>query len=239
MSQVSYPLDTTGLSPANLVLKEPHVLTEINDVTYRTLIPDFAPFYSDNFALVFKDTLGVETTLRRDLDYVLTIPYLSASQFVGKMVYGGVAVNSVLINGSLEMTYQTIGGDEIASVTFVREQLLELSTNPRVSSWDVVANKPTQFNPIDHTHSLDDLSGTAEVVASIEDVAKALAAGPDPTGQVVKHLVDYTNPHKTTQDQVGLGDIVNLPMATDADITNRNPVDKYVTLKQVLALIGP
>lgn len=239
MPQVNYPLDTTGLSPANKVVDEPHVLTEINAATYRILLPDFAPFYQDNFVLKFVDTLGVETILQRDIDFAFTLPYISASRSIGKMVYGAVTIINDLVNGSLKMTYQTLGGDEIADVQLVREKLAEVAYNPRTASWDVIANKPQQFPPVPHDHSTDDIVGLEQVIEELNDIEQAILAGPNPSNDVVHHFTDTNNPHQTTAAQVGLGDVVNLPMATDQEVISRAPVDKYVTLRQILMLLPP
>lgn len=239
MPNVSYPLDTTGLSPANKVVDEPHVLTEVNDATYRTFVPVFAPFYQDNFVLKSVDTLGNESTLQRDIDYVLTLPYLSASRSIGKMVWGGVAINSSIVNGSLKMTYQTLGGDYVADADVVREKLWELAINPRVVSWEVIANKPELFPPINHDHDLSDMMGTEEVVEAINNVAEAVLQGPSVSNPYVGHLTDEDNPHNTNKQQIGLGDVENLPMATDQEVIARAPVDKYITLRQLLLLLPP
>jgi hypothetical protein len=47
------------------------------------------------------------------------------------------------------------------------------------------------------------------------------------------HTVDYTNPHRVTATQVGLGNVANLPLATDLEVANGESLDKYVTLRQI------
>lgn len=239
MPNVSYPLDTTGLSAANKVTDEPHALTEVNSSTYRILIPDFAPFYQDNFKLVFIDPLGVSKTLFKDIDYTLTLPYLSASRSVGKMVYGGVAINNIGINGSLLMTYQTLGGDNVADIQFVREQLQEYVSNPRITSWDIIANKPEQFPPTVHTVDIDAIYGAQDLINAVEDVAAAVREGPNPSNQVVHHFTDIDNPHNTTKEQIELGLVQNYDTASAADIAAKASVDKYILLSQALKLIAP
>lgn len=239
MPQVSYPLDTTGLAATNKVADEPHVLTEVNSASYRILVLDFAPFYQDNFALVYVDQLGNERPMDKDVDFFFTLPYIGASRVINKMVYGAVAIADGITNGSLKVTYQTLGGDYVADVQKAREELVEYAYNPRSVSWDVFVNKPDQFPPLPHTQPLEDFMGMDEVVAELQDIEAAILAGPNPGNEVVHHFTDTNNPHETDKAQVGLGDVVNLPMATDEEVTSRNPVDKYVTLRQILLLIGP
>lgn len=237
MSTVSYPLDNTGLSPANKVPNEKHVLTEVNDATYRILIPDFAPFYLDNFTLVHVDALGVQTTLTRDLDFVTTLPYLSASTAIGKMLYGGVSINNNIVNGTLFMTYQTLGGDDNAYVPAVRAQLYEMTVNPRTVSWEIIANKPDIFPPDPHGHPFSDLADSQALIDAVNEIPKAIAEGPNPGNSYVSHITDENNPHKTTKEQVGLGNVSNLALATDQEVAQFQRIDKYVTLKQVIDLL--
>ena len=55
MSDPVLPFDPTGLASTNYVEDEVHTLTEINDATYRLIVPTFAPFYLDNFKFVHRD----------------------------------------------------------------------------------------------------------------------------------------------------------------------------------------
>lgn len=237
MPTVSYPLDRTGLSTANKVPDEVHVLTEVNDATYRILIPDFAPFYLDNFSLVHVDTLGVHTTLDRDLDYIPTIPYLSASTAIGKMLYGGVSISNKLVNGSILVSYQTLGGDDNANVNFVREQLYEITINPRTTSWEIIANKPDIFPPYPHDHTFDDVAGSDDLVKAVNDISNAIAAGPNPSNSYVSHLVNEDNPHNTTKAQLDLDKVANIATATDAEVAAHQRLEKHVTLKQIISLL--
>ena len=49
-----YDFDPTGSLPANLVVDELHTITEINVNTYNIIIPEFAPFYTNNLYFSFK-----------------------------------------------------------------------------------------------------------------------------------------------------------------------------------------
>jgi len=52
---------------------------------------------------------------------------------------------------------------------------------------------------------------------------------------VIAHLVDQSsNPHRVTKDQVGLGSVLNLPVAQDEEVRDKLAVDKYVTLRQLV-----
>lgn len=234
----NYPLDPTGLSPGNLITDEVHVLTEVNSDQYRILIPVFAPFHLDNFSLKHVTSTGDVVVLQPDVDYYFCLPYIGASRSIGKMIYGAVSINTQLIEGVLQVSYQTLGGEWVGDPNFVRERLAELIYNPRVTVWDVVTNKPNQFPPINHQQDFNTVYGQQELIAAVNGVAAQIAAGPNPTVPVVRHLTDTENPHETTAAQVGLGDVVNLPMASDQECDDLADVQKYITLSQLRRILN-
>lgn len=52
------------------------------------------------------------------------------------------------------------------------------------------------------------------------------------------HLRDFNNPHRLSKAQVGLAKVPNLELADDSEITNRDSVDKFITLRQVINLLN-
>ena len=150
MPNVTYPLDTTGISPANLVRDEPHVLTEINDATYRIIIPDFAPFYQDNFQLRYSDGAGNISILEKGIDFDFCLPYMDASRAIGKYLFGALTIHNAYVQGYLAVDYQTLGDKWVADKNYVLEQLVEHNYNPRVVYWDQLTNVQQTFPPTSH-----------------------------------------------------------------------------------------
>jgi len=188
MPTVSYPLDSTGINASNLIPNELHILTEVNNSTYRVLVPDFSPFYLDNFSVKHTDDLGNITILTPDVDYIFTLPYLAASRSIGKMLYGAISVNSSIVNGVLSLTYQTLGGNWIADKNLVLVTLANTNYNPVITSWDQVTNKQDLFPPINHDLSLDYVTGATELVASITQVRDAILQGPQLSASMLQAL---------------------------------------------------
>lgn len=52
------------------------------------------------------------------------------------------------------------------------------------------------------------------------------------------HLRDFNNPHRVSKAHVGLAKVPNLELADDSEITNRDAVDKFITLRQVINLLN-
>lgn len=234
MPEVTYPFDTTGLASTNLIVDEVHTLTEINSNTYRIFIPVFAPFYLDNISLSHVDNLGVTTPLVENVDYTLCLPFIGGTRSIGKMMYGGITVNTELINGVVKITYQTLGGPWTADASVVLETLAQLIYNPRVTIWDLVTSKPEEFPPIYHDQSLDYVYGHQDLITSINTVADTIAAQPSSSTALINHMINDTNPHSVTKAQVGLSNVANLPLASDLEVSELAEVDKYVTLKQIV-----
>jgi hypothetical protein len=115
--------------------------------------------------------------------------------------------------------------------------LAEYVYNPRITVWDIVTDRTSAFPPINHDQSLDYVYGHQDLISSINSLADTIVTHPTPTTGIIQHLIDTTNPHGTTKDQVGLGLVENLPIATDAEVDGLAQVDKYFTLRQ-LTLIG-
>lgn len=232
---ISYPLDTTGLASTNLVEAEIHTLTEINDFTHRIIIPTFAPFYLDNLVIEHISALNIVTTLTKDTDYVVCLIYESASRSIGKMLYGGISINTELLNGTLRVTYQTLGGDWTADAQYVLETIAESNYNPRITIWDIVTNKPNQFPPTNHDNTIDTTYGYQELLDKFQELIDTIANNPNTSTPLIAHLTAI-NPHGIDKVLAGLGNVENYPIATDQEVMDKDPLDKYVSLRQIVSL---
>ncbi len=233
---ISYPLDITGVAPSNLIQNEIHTITEINDFTYRIIIPSFAPFYLDNLVLEHISPLNVVTTLVRDVDYTVCLTYLGASRSIGKMLYGGLSINTEILNGTLRLTYQTLGGDWTADAQYVLERIAESNYNPRITVWDVVTNKPNQFPPTNHSLDINVTYGYQQLLEAIDSLITAIVDNQNGSSALIAHIANTNNPHGTDKVDVGLDNVENYPIATDQEVMDKAVVDKYVTLRQMVTL---
>lgn len=168
-----YVFDPVGNLPTNLIVDELHTLTEINDLTYRIIIPEFSPFYTNNLMVKYNDGTN-DTILQEGIDYVLCLPYLGASRSIGSMIYGGISFNFAAPNGTIKITYQTLGGDWIADPDYVYEKLVNIVYNPRVTVWDVLTNVQETFPPVNHDHSLDYIYDIGDILLKMQEIADAI-----------------------------------------------------------------
>lgn len=240
MADVSFPFDPTGSAPSNLITGELHTLTEVNDAPYRTLIPTFAPFYLTNQLLEHIDALGVATELKEGVDFYAILPYMAAARSTGRAVYGGWSFVSTLPQGTIRVKYQTVGDKWCADKDFVYARLLEAEFNKRSVWWDQITSVQEIFPPIEHTHTDPmAINGMTEMLAMMEKIREAiLTAGSNAPASYVAHLISTGNVHGMTKEDLDLGNVQNLPMATDQEVLARVPADKYLTLRQVLMLLN-
>jgi hypothetical protein len=238
MPQLNYTFDSSGMLPANLITDEIHIVSDINQNTYKTIIPKFAPFFMDNLVVKYVDMLNVETVLVEDVDYSLSLIYLAASRSIAKTVFGGITIINNYVNGMIKITYQTMGGSWVADSDYVLTKLAEMLYNPRIVVWDVVTNVQQTFPPIVHDQSLDYVYGYQDLITAINSLIPVITNAPSATAGLVTHLVDNNNPHDVTKAHVGLSDVENLPVATQPEINALSSVNKYVTLAQVIQVIN-
>ena len=173
-----YDFDQTGSLPANLIVDELHTITEINDNTYNIIIPEFSPFYTSNLSIKYDDGINGEITLQENVHYTLCLPYIAASRSIGAMIYGGISFSTDLPSGTLKFSYQTLGGSWIADPNYVYSALVNITYNPRITSWDLVTNIQQIFPPVNHDQSLEYVYGFQDLLTKIDEIVAAIAARP-------------------------------------------------------------
>jgi len=223
----NYTFDPTGASSANRVTGEQHVVNAIDFRDFNFLIPDFAPFFTDTFVVSFRDGSNNIRTMAEGVDYIFSHQFISASKATAKPVFGSITFLNNQISGVVSLTYNTIGGNWTLSETKIAEILASALYNPRVTSWEQVVDMPVSFPVIDHEWNLVDMVGASEVVNAIEGIRDALLINSQTNAAA--HIADTNNPHQTTKEQVGLGNVQNYPIATGTEALAGTSNNTYVT----------
>ena len=149
-----------------------------------------------------------------------------------------MAFNNNLVQGTIRLQYQTLGGVWCADRNYVYEQLLSAHYNRRTTWWDTITNVQNTFPPTEHNHLVGDIEGHVDLLAKLEQIRSAILESPNLVpASYLAHLLAQGNPHNTKKEDLGLGDLVNYPLATDEEVLLRTPSDKYVTLRQILLLL--
>lgn len=228
-----YPIDYTGVSATNLVVNEVRTLSIGLDPIYKNIVPAYAPYFLDNFVLGHVDSGGTSTTLIEGQDYIHVFQYLAATRSVGKVVYGGVHITNPAIEGTFTMSYQTIGGNWVGDRAAIVENIASNNYNPRQVSWDQVTDVQDIFPPEIHVQPITDVTRYSDLISAINTISTAIGQNVD-INPLIAHIADVDNPHIVTKEQVGLPDVINLPLATDEEVLNSEEVDKYISLRQMV-----
>lgn len=231
----AYPFDPTGTSAANKITGEQQVITPANYRDFHYIVPRFAPFFADGLVVKFRDASNVVRTLVEGQDYYCTHWFIAASRACAKAVYGSISFLNNNLAGTVIYDYQTLGGMWTQDLATITQILGDLIHNPRITAWDVVVDMPVTFPVIDHQWDLTDLVGGKEVVQALSTIEVALRQ----TGQggLTDHMIDFSNPHRVTAAQVGLGSVANYPMADGPTTIAGSSSQFYVSpfgLKQAL-----
>lgn len=201
MSEIVYPFDPTGRAITNYIVEEQHIVTEANYRDYFFIVPKFAPFFADR-VIVKHHNLNEVRTLVEGTDYYLALNYLGATRSIGQPIYGAISLNSLINIGIITVSYQTLGGPWCADVGYVTEYLAEKHYNPRLVVWDQVTNVQETFPPINHQHDFEILAGYEDLIQAIVNLSSTIADIPNQS-PVIKHLINYNNPHSVTLEQIG------------------------------------
>lgn len=216
---VTYPLDLTGVANSNLIVDELHSVNEAQFKDYFFIVPQLAPFYVDNFSLSIVKGNDV-VPLIEDVDYSFALPYLAGTRSTGKQMYGAVTLNNLDMNGILKMTYQTVGGDQVADRLSVLSMLADKAYNPRTTVWDVLTNVPNAFPPTPHYQDYDDFKGQEAVVAKLTEVRDAILANSSLTSEKISQFLNEFNQGQSTVYVKKVGDRMTGPL-----VLSGNPTD--------------
>lgn len=233
--------DNTGTLASNRVTGEKHIISAANNKDFHFIVPLFAPFFvNESLDVGHISATGVYTPLRLGIDYLPAHQFIGASRACAKPIYGSISLLNTKLAGTITLAYQTLGGSWTLDLSELATILTDVIINPRALSWEQVIDKPVLFPVIDHEWNLDDLVGAKEIVTEIRGVADAIAqASMQPVETIeTTHVLDHNNPHNVTKTQVGLGNVQNYRVATQAEAIQGTSTTTYMTPSLTAAAIG-
>lgn len=239
MPTVTYPLDTSGVSPANLVNNEIHTVSEAQFRDYYFIVPNFAPFFVDNFQLIILRN-GVEFILNEDVDWSFALPYITGTRVTGKQMYGAITLHNLELDGILKMRYQTIGGDQVCDRMYVLTYLADKAYNPRTTVWDIITNIPNAFPPVPHYQDYDQFKGQEAVVQALGEIRDAIAANSSLTSDKIEILLQLFTGNdlsiylkSTGDDMTGVLRVLNPPTDPLAAVAKKYVDDNFISSTQL------
>lgn len=225
---IRYQLDPTGINLDNRVVGEIHNLTS-RDI--RAVAPIYGAYFTDSLKVYDNST---DRLLARGTDYQCVELLQEASLKYGKEICLLILILNKTVSNQVRINYQVLGGgfqNSAATIGNIYENVIK---DNRPVDWVNVLNKPLTYNPSLHKHLIDDVVGFESLIHSIERVRNAIILSDVPAYESIidyihAHKYDYTNPHHTTKDQVGLGNVENLEVLDLEEIYLDPPVRKYIT----------
>lgn len=233
-----YSLDPTGMSSDNKILNEVNVVNppdQISDASF--IVPRVTPFFREGLVITHGARILVE-----NVDYQLVFRSVALSEHFERELFGGIMFVTRSFAGTINLTYQVLGGDFQTADTVLLEQVARLTGSIRWITYDQLVGVPSGFPPAYHSHDMEqDIVNMASVVDAVEQIAIQLSLAPRTVGEVSARLMDHLEaPQAHDKSHVGLGNVENIGVATEADITNGTR--RYVTadvLQQRLSTFTP
>jgi hypothetical protein len=255
---IRYPLDPTGTSPDNLVSDEPHALVARQT---RAIAPEYGAFYTES--LVVTDVSNNQI-LEKGVQYFAAELYEVPTGMFGKEVCAIILITDPSVSANVKLTYQCVGGEYSRSATAIIQQIEALNLDDRPVEWGAIINKPSEYPPSHHLHDIGDIYGFEYQVHALDRIRDAILMGDavshdtiyqyidardnaiiamiDAQGDALAaHIADQSNPHGTTAEQTGLGQVQNYPVASlaeaQAGVANNRYMTPYLTKAAIEGLI--
>lgn len=240
------PYDDTGKDPSNRTKREFHDLSLQQDLPFRTFAMDKGYFYPDDMMIV--DERGYE--LIPDIDYQCTCVHPEIIQDTGLTATALIVIKNPRVHPKVYVDANMVGGVYRNMAYSIVELARGLLNNTRKVHYVNILNRPDAFRVNGHMHALWDLYGftprtaqlirmTKSIVARsensfddvLEDFKMALKIVSDRKDQGDKLVTDHINnkndPHRVRAVQIGLDQVANLPVATEAEARQANSTVRY------------
>lgn len=257
-----YPIDYTGTANTNLIANESVTLA---DQAFRAFSPLYAPFFKKNIVIVDNGS-GLRLTPTQYSCYnLISAPSAIAGignevyaviLVTDDHVSNNLSISYQTVGGAYTSGYEAITG--LVNNLLASNQVA--NTDP--IDWYTIQNLPNGFPENLHLHSLGDTVGWEFMASQLEQLKLAIMLGDQINKNFVlsyidkavtnskntltnltgfgspfgNHISNFSNPHNVTAAQIGLGNVVNYPVATTAQ-AYAGSAGYYVTADQVLAVV--
>ena len=162
------PLDLSAEVVTNLIDKEPHV---IENVTHTIFPLNHGIFYNHRLLLIHKET---GEKLEFNKDYVLNYLHEEVTTRSGFGAYAVVIVINETLKGTIEVTYQAVGGEYSRLDDAILSAIEDINASESIVYWNNIRYKPLVYPPEPHLHDGRDIIGMDDVVEAIDEISEAI-----------------------------------------------------------------
>ncbi|ABY63048.1 virion structural protein [Pseudomonas phage 201phi2-1] len=253
------PIDWSGKSLHNRTKGEIHNLSTQSGLPYRIIVMERGYFYTDDLFMI--DSRGY---ILKSTDYQCIVPSRDLFNEVKKTACAVILITNPDVGNIVRVDAQMVGGRYCSLNPAILETAINvtLAANRKIY-WKDITDKPDAYRPNGHLHALWELFGFTEQTGILKRMTTAMDKivakefvglfdefmiewGPiedgmqDVENRLTTHINDTENPHEVTADQAGLGNVVNGPVATQADAqfssdTNRGSYTTPLRTSQSIA----
>lgn len=245
------PIDWSGKALHNRTKGEIHNLGPQADLPYRIIVMERGYFYTEDLFII--DSRGY--VLNKDQDYQCIAVSRDVMDEVKKTACAVILITNPSVSNLVRVDAQMVGGRFCS----LNKAILETAANVVMSAnrkvyWKDLTDKPDDYRPSGHLHALWELYGFTEQTGIIKRMTTAmdkitakdfqglfdefmidfgsLESGLiDIEDRLTAHINDTNNPHNDDKLKVGLGEVVNAPVATEQEARFSGPTmrDAYTT----------
>lgn len=245
------PFDPHGDSVNNRITGELHDLNRQARSPYRVIVLEKGHFYKKD--LVVREATGRELVL--DEDYQITGMSGEAAHITGQIACSVIVIINPKVKALISVDAQMVGGKFIQVDTAIGQMAAGVINNTRSVWWKNIEGRPDAFTPNGHLHALWEIYGFDEWIAQLHRMVEAIllksrlayaSLDLDQTHQyellqdaldklhnrLLAHLNNRNNPHKVTATQIGLEQLANFGIATEAEARaiGETITNKYMTV---------
>lgn len=222
----TYPLDLTGGALTNQIANELHTFASSAD---RIFPLSAGPFYTIGLTVRH----GVTNELLQPVtQYKALQLHRDASLISGKEVCAVIIVEDATVP-SVRISYQCVGGIYSGEASLIQDLIANnpLPLGPVV--WGQIIGIPVQFPPTEHLHHIDNIYGAEELVAVLERMRIAIAAGDSPAIAAIYQYIHtlLTNLNFQTEQQV-------IDLIGDTTVQYVKTYDSYAQLRSETHVIN-
>ena len=241
MATATYPYDPSGDATTNRIVNELHNVQPVGNISDASfIIPRAAPFFLNSLKIKKGNTANAEVLLE-GIHYITTHHFVSMSYLLGTPLYSSITFLNRNYSGNVYLDYQSLGGQFVLNDYAGVEELTRQVYSVYNVTWEQVAGLIQGLPPVDHTMAGSDTTGYGELVdavklvaATIRDASGGAAGQSDTSARLGAHLTDNA---AHTKSQVGLNNVENYAIATNAEARVGTAGNKYVTPLLVMVAI--
>lgn len=157
---------------------------------YYYLVPEQGPMLVEGFEAYI--TVGANRRrLVEGVDFAFCLEYIAATRELGKVVYGGLTLHNLELNGIIEYKFKRPDIVPLLDKNYILTTMVEMAYNPRTTSLDMVTNIPDFLPPLPHQQDIDTLFGQKHLIEAVNAIAEAIGNTSIYVRNSIQELVDF------------------------------------------------